>query len=95
MIDEYRSIRTLYKETRRTTIDRIRSVCIKYGFYIDGSNEEYETLLSYGEKECITTDDIIMMAADIWVHSYTIDMSVETVMNIIANECCYTTFEVI
>lgn len=92
-MSEYGSIRRLYKETRRTTIDRIKSVCIKYGFYTDGSNEEYETLLSYGEKECITTGDIITMAVDIWVHSYTVDMSVETVMNIIANECCFSNFE--
>lgn len=84
-----------YREERRTTCDKIRNICIKYGFYTQGSNEEYEILLSYGEKEHITTDDIVEMATDIGKHSYLIDMSIETVMNIIANECCFTYFEVV
>ena len=83
----------VYKEIRRTTTDRIKSMLTKHGIFISGGNEIYEKILSYGEKESIITNDITIMAVEIYIHSYTIDMSVEAIMDIIANECCFSHFE--
>ena len=55
----------------RRTIDRnnLMSMCIEYGFYTRGNNEEYENLLNSVDGKNITGDDIARIATDVLEHS--------------------------
>lgn len=60
-----------YKEVRTISADRLRKLCIDHDWYTRGDNEEYRHLLldMAGDKENITTDDIVEIASDIIKHS--------------------------
>ena len=60
-----------YKETRRLNASDLRSLCIEKNWYTAGTNPEYSHLLGElaGEKENLTTEDIILIAEDIAAHS--------------------------
>lgn len=67
-----------YKEVRTLTRTDLRTLCIKHNWYTNGTTVEYETLLSLTEKENITTEDIITVAADIMNHSINEDRPLES-----------------
>lgn len=60
-----------YKEVRRITAGRLRTLCVEQDWYTGGDNDEYGHLLFdlAGYKENITTDDIVAIASDIIEHS--------------------------
>lgn len=58
-----------YKEVRRLYSDALRRLCITMNWYTEGSCDEYANLLNMCDKENITTDDIVEIAADIMKHS--------------------------
>lgn len=60
-----------YKEVRTISADRLRKLCIEHDWYTRGDNEEYRHLLddTAGDKENITTEDIVEITRDIIEHS--------------------------
>ena len=65
-----------YKEIRKVRASSLRALCIRQNWYTAGDNDEYNHLLYdlAGNKENLSTADIIEIAADIMDHS---DMSVD------------------
>ena len=57
-----------YKEVRKISLENIRQMCIEHNWYDYGTNKDYDTLLSYSNKDNITSDDIIEMAINMFVH---------------------------
>lgn len=62
-----------YKEVRKIREDDLRNLCIAKRWYTRGDNTAYNHLLNdlAGDKENITTDDIVEIALDIMEHSNT------------------------
>lgn len=62
-----------YREVRKIRVDDLRNLCIKNRWYTRGDNAAYNHLLNdlAGDKENITTDDIVEIAMDILKHSNT------------------------
>lgn len=58
-----------YREIRTISSEDIRNMCIKNDWYDNGTNEEYNNLLSYSKEPYITSDEIIEMATDIYSHT--------------------------
>ncbi len=60
-----------YKEIRRITAIALRQLCIREDWYTAGDEEEYRHLLFdlAQNKENLSTEDIIEIAADILEHS--------------------------
>lgn len=60
-----------YKEFRQVSPESLRALCIRMGWYTKGSGKEYEHLLFElaGDKESLSTADIIGIAEDIAAHS--------------------------
>ena len=60
-----------YKEIRKIRASALRQLCIDHDWYTAGDNDEYEHLLFNlaGDKENLSTADIIEIAADIMAHS--------------------------
>lgn len=61
-----------YKEVRTISANRLRKLCIDHDWYTRGDNEEYRHLLDdmAGDKENITTEDIVEIARDIIEHTH-------------------------
>lgn len=78
---------THYKEIRTLSRSDLRALCIDHNWYASGTTAEYENLLSLTEKENITTEDIIIMAADIMNHSVDNDRPLESYCFEIARIC--------
>ena len=55
-----------YREVRKIREDDLRNLCIAKRWYTRGDNAAYT-----GDKENITTDDIVEIALDIMEHSNT------------------------
>ena len=62
-----------YREVRQINKDDLRRLCISKRWYTGGDNAAYNHLLYdlTGDKENITTDDIVEIALDIMEHSNT------------------------
>lgn len=62
-----------YREIRKIRGDDLRNLCIANCWYTRGDNAAYNHLLNdlAGDKENITTDDIVEIAMDILKHSNT------------------------
>lgn len=62
-----------YREVRKIIKDDLRNLCIEKRWYTRGDNASYNHLLDdlAGDKENITTDDIVEIALDIMEHSNT------------------------
>lgn len=62
-----------YREVRKIREDDLRNLCIAKRWYTRGDNATYNHLLNdlAGDKENITTDDIVEIALDIMEHSNT------------------------
>lgn len=62
-----------YREVRKIREDDLRNLCIAKRWYTRGDNAAYNHLLNdlAGDKENITTDDIVEIALDIMEHSNT------------------------
>lgn len=62
-----------YREVRKIWEDDLRNLCIAKRWYTRGDNAAYNHLLNdlAGDKENITTDDIVEIALDIMEHSNT------------------------
>ena len=60
-----------YKEIRKISASSLRTLCIRQDWYTAGDNDEYGHLLFdlAGDKENLSTADIIEIAADIMAHS--------------------------
>ena len=76
-----------YKEVRTISADRLRKLCIDHDWYTGGTNEEYSHLLfdMAGDKENITTDDIVEITSDIIEHSKIDNEDFEDVAFAVAN----------
>ena len=74
-----------YKEIRKISASSLRSLCIHQNWYTAGDNDEYNHLLHdlAGNKENLSTTDIIEIAADIMDHS---DMGVDYTIESVAFE---------
>ena len=77
-----------YKEVRTISIEELRRLCIKMGWYTLGSDISYYAMLSAAAvKDNLTTADIIDIALDIAQHSALGDVEPETdVLSSIAYE---------
>ena len=60
-----------YKEIRKIRASALRQLCIDQDWYTAGDNDEYSHLLFElaGDKDNLSTADIIEIAADIMAHS--------------------------
>lgn len=58
-----------YKVIRRLSSDALKILCIERKWYTNGTNEEYNGMLARTQKENITSDDIVEIANDIYLHS--------------------------
>ena len=60
-----------YKEIRKISASSLRQLCVENDWYTFGDNDEYRHLLFdlAGNKENLSTSDIIEIAADIMEHS--------------------------
>lgn len=58
-----------YIEKRKLSKDDLRNLCVKNDWYTAGTADEYIQLLNRCEKENLTTNDIVGIAADIREHS--------------------------
>ncbi len=60
-----------YKEIRKISASSLRQLCVENDWYTCGDNDEYRHLLFdlAGNKENLSTSDIIEIAADIMEHS--------------------------
>ena len=74
-----------YKEIRKITASSLRALCIRQNWYTAGDNDEYSHLLYdlAGNKENLSTADIIEIATDIMEHS---DMSPDYTIESVAFE---------
>ena len=74
-----------YKEIRKIRASALRQLCIDRDWYPAGANDEYSHLLYdlAGNKENLSTADIIEIAADIMEHS---DMSADYTIESVAFE---------
>jgi hypothetical protein len=55
-------------------VDELRALCIKFGWYTEGTNAEYDHMLSLVENKAgglvnLTTDKLGEIAADILAHN--------------------------
>ena len=64
-----------YKENRKIDPDDLRQLCINQGWYASGSNRDYMHLLyeMAGEKNNLSTEDMMAIARDIIAHSSNLD----------------------
>lgn len=82
-----------YKEVRKISLENIRQMCIEHNWYDYGTNKDYDTLLSYSNKDNITSDDIIEMAINIFDHTERFVKDIfdeaifKTVCSIIVSRC--------
>ena len=83
------------KETRTIRHEKVRTMCIQNDLYTCGTNEEYAYLLFTlcDNSEETTTEKLLEIATDIKNHSNT-DMEITNIMFFLANECCYTFFDI-
>lgn len=62
-------------ETQRLSMSAVRSMCIEYGLYTRGTNEQYDKMLrmvnALSDKQIIAANDLYPIAADILSHSDT------------------------
>lgn len=58
-----------YKVIRRLSSDALRDLCIERAWYTNGNNDEYNNMLAKAQKEDITSDDVVEIANDIYLHS--------------------------
>lgn len=81
------------KETRIICSDKVRDACIDHSWFTCGSIEEYEPFLKRIESESrnITTTRLSHIANQIKQYSDTA-YSVESIMFVLANECCMSFF---
>lgn len=84
------------KEIRKIDFEKVRAMCISNDLYSCGTNEEYEHLLLHlcNDFENQKTEDLIEIALNILNHSET-TIELTSILFMLANECCYTVFEVI
>ena len=70
-----------YKEIRQISASSLRALCIRQNWYTAGDNDEYSHLLYdlAGNKENLSTADIIEIAADIMEHSKLSSDTIESV----------------
>lgn len=71
-----------YKEIRVIHASSLRALCIRKNWYTAGDNDEYSHLLYdlAGNKENLSTADVIEIAADIMEHSdLSADYTIESV----------------
>ena len=81
------------KETRMISMYDVRTECIKNNWYTNGDCEAYDNMLTFvNSLEYATTDDLETIATDIKEHSTT-DDEIETIMFVLANDCCKTFIE--
>ena len=64
-----------YKVIRRLSSDALRTLCLERAWFTEGDNEEYNKMLANGQKEDITSDDIVEIANDIIEHTDELSMS--------------------
>ena len=92
------------REVRKIDNMKVRTMCIKDGYYTRGTCEQYDNLLyNLCDKEEVTLEDIEKIAVDILDHSdwrakkYEYGCSFEElqaiVMTKLINECCKTFVE--
>ena len=80
-----------YKEIRQISASSLRALCIRQNWYTAGDNDEYSHLLYdlAGNKENLSTADIIEIAADIMAHSdIDDDCTIEDVAFAVARIAC-------
>ena len=80
-----------YKEVRKIEGHEIRKLCIKNGWFTNGTNAKYDELVNYENCELITTDELVEMALLIKLHSET-EYPITSIMYELA-KICYTYFE--
>ena len=81
------------KETRMISMYDVRTECIKNNWYTNGDCEAYDNMLTFiNGLKYATTDDLETIATDIKEHSTT-DDEIETIMFVLANNCCKTFIE--
>ena len=66
----YERLRTpKIKTSRAWDSDDVRRMCIKHDFYTCGDNEEYSAMLRYVDEHEPTTENLYIIAVDIYEHS--------------------------
>lgn len=68
-----------YKVVRKLSSDALRALCIERAWFTNGDNEAYSNMLAMTNKEDITSDDIVEIAADIIEHS---NLSIDDFINV-------------
>ena len=79
------------KITRKIDIEDLRSLCIRYNLYRNGTNEQYSEMFAIA-KGARTDKEFLRVAKNIWEHSciedlITEDLGYETLCWYIFNVC--------
>lgn len=56
------------KIERKMDIGELRSVCIRYGLYTCGTNDQYSDMF-VNARQARTDEEFVQVAKDIWQHS--------------------------
>ena len=80
-----------YRETRRISAIDIRHLCIMKKWFTNGNIKEYGELLDYGNKNNITSDELVEMATLIKEYSDT-EYEITNIMYELC-EICHSFFE--
>lgn len=70
----------------------VRLMCIKYGLYTAGDNEEYSAMLSAVEDTDPTDEQIYLIASNINYHS--VNETITNIMFLLANDAITTCFTI-
>lgn len=84
------------KIERKLNISELRGVCIRYGLYTWGSNENYSDMFTKA-KSARTDNDFVKVAQDIWKHTNVDEVSQNhegfefmTLLWYVLNDCVHT-----
>lgn len=74
----------------RTDADRIRSLCINEQYYTNGTNKEYDELLTFVDDHRVLDEESLdWIAQNILDHSCYFDETVSNIKFKILNDACY------
>lgn len=80
--------------TRKLDIEALRSLCIRYNLYREGTNEQYSEMFAIA-RGAHTDEGFLRVAQNIWEHSCTDDLitagfEYETLCWYVFNDCVRT-----
>ena len=79
-------MKNTYREIRTMSMENLRGLCIRFGWYTLGNDREYDNLLSRTKVSNITTKDLVWLAQNLLDHSDT-DYDIPSIMFELSKIC--------